>query len=67
MPDVYAIINEVDATTIARVADAMEVSAADPQLRAMLATFLSDLQLTDGTRVLEVSCGTGAVCRTLAQ
>jgi hypothetical protein len=31
MPDVYSIITTVDPAVVARVADAMEISAADPQ------------------------------------
>jgi hypothetical protein len=36
MPGVYAVIAEVDAAVVDRVADAMEVSAADPQQREMV-------------------------------
>jgi ubiquinone/menaquinone biosynthesis C-methylase UbiE len=66
MPDVYSIINEVDSTIVARVADAMETSAADPQHRAMVAAYLGDLDLADGARLLEIGCGTGAIARVLA-
>jgi ubiquinone/menaquinone biosynthesis C-methylase UbiE len=45
---------------------ALELRAADPQLRAMLATYLADAALPRGARVLEVGCGTGAVTRTIA-
>jgi SAM-dependent methyltransferase len=40
--------------------------AADPQLRAMLAAYLSDAALPAEARVLEVGCGTGAVTRSIA-
>jgi cyclopropane fatty-acyl-phospholipid synthase-like methyltransferase len=66
MPDVYSIITEVDSTIVARVADAMETSAADPQHRAMVAAYLGDLDLADGARLLEIGCGTGAIARVLA-
>jgi ubiquinone/menaquinone biosynthesis C-methylase UbiE len=66
MPDVYSIITEVDSTVVARVADAMETSAADPQHRAMVAAYLADLELAGGARLLEIGCGTGAIARVLA-
>jgi cyclopropane fatty-acyl-phospholipid synthase-like methyltransferase len=66
MPDVYSIITKVDADVVAQVADAMEISAADPQHQEMAASYLADLGLSDGARVLEVGCGTGAIARMLA-
>jgi SAM-dependent methyltransferase len=66
MPDVYASITTAEPAVIAQVADAMEVSAADPQHRAMVAAYLGDLALSGGARVLEVGCGTGAIARVLA-
>ena len=41
MPDVYAATTEVDAEVVERVADAMEVSAADPQHRDMVPAYAS--------------------------
>jgi arsenite methyltransferase len=66
MPDVYAVITEVDEAVVDQVADAIEVSAADPQHREMVADYLTDLALGDDARVLEIGCGTGAIARTLA-
>jgi ubiquinone/menaquinone biosynthesis C-methylase UbiE len=66
MPDVYAAITEVEADVVERVAVALEVSAADPQHREMVAAYLTDLAPSNGARVLEVGCGTGAVARMLA-
>jgi ubiquinone/menaquinone biosynthesis C-methylase UbiE len=66
MPDVYAAITEVEAEVVERIADVLEVSAADPQHREMVAAYLADLAPSDGARVLEVGCGTGAVARMLA-
>jgi ubiquinone/menaquinone biosynthesis C-methylase UbiE len=66
MPDVYSIITSVDPAVVTKVAEAMEVSAADPQHQAMVAAYLNDLDLVDGTRLLEIGCGTGAIARVLA-
>jgi len=38
----------------------------DAQLRAMLTTYLTDVALPAGARVVEVGCGTGAITRILA-
>jgi SAM-dependent methyltransferase len=66
VPDVYATITEADAAVVTQVGDAMEVSAADPQHLAMVGTYLDDLRVTPGGRVLEIGCGTGAIARQLA-
>ena len=44
----------------------LELRAADPAQRAMLAEYTPPLDLPDGAAVLEVGCGTGPVCRRLA-
>jgi ubiquinone/menaquinone biosynthesis C-methylase UbiE len=67
MPDVYATITEADAETQQRLADVIELRAADPRHRAMLHAYLSDIDFPPGTRVLEIGCGTGAVTRALAE
>jgi ubiquinone/menaquinone biosynthesis C-methylase UbiE len=67
MPDVYSIISTVDPAVVARVADAMEVSAAVPQHRAMLAAYVADPGLAGDARVLGVGSGTGAIARELAR
>jgi ubiquinone/menaquinone biosynthesis C-methylase UbiE len=66
MPDVYAAITEVDAAALEQVAEAMEISAADPQQQAMVNAYLSDLSLPGRARALEIGCGTGAIARILA-
>jgi ubiquinone/menaquinone biosynthesis C-methylase UbiE len=66
MPDVYASITDVDPAVVERVGEAMEISAADPQHRAMVAAYLDDLAAPAGARVLEIGCGTGAIARELA-
>ena len=66
MPDVYASIESADEAVQERLADVLELRAADAGQQAMLEDYLADLALPDGARVLEVGCGTGAVARTLA-
>jgi ubiquinone/menaquinone biosynthesis C-methylase UbiE len=66
MPDVYSIITEVEPAVVAQVATAMEVSAADPQHRAMVEAYLNDLGPSPDTRVVEIGCGTGAIARMIA-
>lgn len=66
MADVYSRITEVDGAAIEQVARAMEVSAADPQHRAMVEVYLRDLGLETSARVLEIGCGTGAIARIVA-
>jgi SAM-dependent methyltransferase len=66
MPDVYAMITDVEPAVVERVAEAMEVSAADPQHLQMVRSYLGDLALAGDDRVLEIGCGTGAISRELA-
>ena len=66
MPDVYATIADADPALVARLADALEIRAADPQQRAMRDAYLADVPFPPEARVLEVGCGTGAVSRALA-
>ena len=66
MPDVYAMITEVDPDLQEQLATVLELRAADPAQRAMLAEYTAGLDLPDGGAVLEVGCGTGPVCRYLA-
>jgi hypothetical protein len=47
MLDVYGMITELDADVVERVAEAMEVSAADPQRGRMVAAYLDDLDLAN--------------------
>jgi ubiquinone/menaquinone biosynthesis C-methylase UbiE len=65
MPDVYATIATADRVAVDRLAAAMELRASDPQQRAMLLSYLDEITLEEGSRVLEVGCGTGAVSRVL--
>ena len=67
MPAPYASIAQADKTMQERLADVLELRAADPQQRAMLAAYLSELQLPSAAIALDVGCGTGAVSRILAE
>jgi ubiquinone/menaquinone biosynthesis C-methylase UbiE len=67
MPDPYASITQADKGMQARLGDVLELRAADPQQRAMLNAYLSELQLPSAAIALEVGCGTGAVSRVLAE
>jgi ubiquinone/menaquinone biosynthesis C-methylase UbiE len=67
MRDPYAVIAAVDEEIQTRLADVLELRASDPQQRAMLDSYLAEIQLPKGARVLEVGCGTGAVTRRIAE
>jgi ubiquinone/menaquinone biosynthesis C-methylase UbiE len=67
MPDPYAFIDQADEALQARLAGVLELRAADPQQRAMLNAYLSEIQLPGEAVALDVGCGTGAVTRVLAE
>ncbi len=66
LADTYAAITEADPELQERLAAVLELRAGDPQQRSMLESYTAELDLPSGARVLEVGCGTGAVCRYLA-
>ena len=67
MQDVYLTIGQAAPAVIEELARVLELRAADPQQGAMRDANLADLGLPSRARVLEVGCGTGAVCRALAE
>lgn len=67
MPDFYATITETDPAIVRRLIDAMETRAAQPQQRAMLQAYLSEVTFPPDARVLEIGCGSGAISRVLAR
>ena len=67
MPDLYAMITELDLEIQERLAGVLELRAADPQQQAMLRAYISDVEFPRAARVLDVGCGTGAVTRVLAR
>ena len=67
MPDVWNTFNELDASTQARLAEVLEIRAADSRQQAMRRAFLSSIDFPAAARVLEVGCGTGVLTRMLAR
>ena len=67
MADLYATIKEVDPNVQERLADVLEMRAADARQQEMLESYLSEIDFPKDARVLEVGCGTGGVTRTLAR
>lgn len=67
MPDFYATINEVAPSVQEQLAEVLERRAADARQQEMLESYLSEIDFPEGSRVLEIGCGTGGVTRTLAQ
>ena len=66
MPDPYASIAQADEALQAKLAGVLELRAVDPQQRAMIDAYLSEVELPNDASALEVGCGTGAVTRILA-
>jgi ubiquinone/menaquinone biosynthesis C-methylase UbiE len=67
MTDPYSFIAEVEQSVQVRLADVLELRAADPQQRAMVERYLAEVHLPRGARALEVGCGTGAISRRIAE
>ncbi|MGI9318334.1 MAG: methyltransferase domain-containing protein [bacterium] len=67
MPDLYATIGEVEKEVQERLADVLEMRAADDRQREMLESYLSEIDFPENSKVVEIGCGTGGVTRTLAQ
>ncbi|MCI0713909.1 MAG: methyltransferase domain-containing protein [Chloroflexi bacterium] len=67
MPDIYVTIREVAPDIQERLADVLELRAADTRQQEILHSYLSDIDFPSNAQVLELGCGTGAVTRTLAQ
>lgn len=66
MPDPFATITEASAEVLEDIARVLELRGADPQQHAIIRAYLADIPVSEGTRILEVGCGTGAVTRMLA-
>ena len=67
MPDVYADITAAEPAVLETLIAAMESRASDPRQRAIRDALFTAAALSDGARVLEAGCGSGAVSRELAR
>lgn len=67
MPDVFANITSVPDDMLEVIANVLETRAAIPSQREMLQDYLSEISFPENAEVLEVGCGTGPVCRVLAE
>jgi ubiquinone/menaquinone biosynthesis C-methylase UbiE len=67
MPDIFAQITQATPEALEVIANVLEMRATIPQQQEMLKTYLREIAFAPQARVLEVGCGTGAVCRVLAQ
>jgi len=66
MPDVFANITSVPAEMLEVVARVLETRAAIPSQQEMLRDYLSQITFPKDAEVLEVGCGTGPICRVVA-
>ena len=67
MPDPWSSTASLDEAIQHRLADVLSTRASDPQQQEMADRYLSDLKLPAGARVVEIGCGTGIVCRRIAE
>lgn len=67
MPDVFANITSVPDEMVEMVAGVLETRAAIPSQQEMLRDYLSEISFPENAKVLEVGCGTGAVCRVIGK
>ncbi len=67
MPDIFASITNAPDEMLEVIANVLETRAAIPSQQEMTRDYLSDIPLSDGASVLEVGCGTGPICRVLAE
>ena len=66
LPDVFANITSVPDEMVEIIAGVLEMRAAIPSQQEMLRDYLSKISFPENANVLEVGCGTGAVCRVIA-
>ena len=58
MPDVFSDIMKASPDVLEAIVNVLEMRAADPQLQAMLESYLSEIELPDSAQILEVGSGT---------
>lgn len=66
MPDVYNTITAADPIMVERIANALEIRAVDTRQKAMLDSYLAEIEFRANAKVLEIGCGTGPVSRRVA-
>lgn len=66
MPDVFQSIDDIDADKQSMIAERLEARAAMPNFAAIRDAYFKEIDLPSVKRVLELGCGTGAVCRAVA-
>ncbi len=67
MPDLFQTLHRAPPRIVTMIADGLEKRAKDPAQIAILESYIGDLELPDGARVIELGCGTGPVCRRFAE
>jgi len=65
--DLYSRTEELDAQTLAGIADVLELRGRHPQQAAIRAAYLDLIPNWMGRRVLEIGCGTGVVSREITR
>ncbi len=65
MPDVFANITKVPSEMLDVIASVLETRAAMPSQQDMISSYLGEIDFPEKSRVLEVGCGTGPICRAL--
>lgn len=66
MPDVFQTIDSIDAAKQSMIAERLENRAAMPTFVAVRDAYFEAIDLPSVGRLLELGCGTGAVCRAIA-
>lgn len=66
MPDVFQSIDDIDDDKQSMIADRLEMRAAMPKFVAVRDAYFEAIDLPSVGRLLELGCGTGAVCRAIA-
>jgi ubiquinone/menaquinone biosynthesis C-methylase UbiE len=66
MPDVFANITQVPPEMVDVIANVLETRAAVPSQQEMIRSYLGEIEFPEDAKVLEIGCGTGAICRVLA-
>ena len=67
MPDFFQTLADAPDDVVAATAERLELRATDPAQTAIVESYLADIDMPEGAKVFEPGCGTGAVCRRLAQ